>query len=388
MNSRMANRTLALASSHAELLRRAEKQTRARGPSGLRAAKVAFSKLSKPDQLTLLEELVELRSAELCRAYRNVIDVSIGYKKQKDKRTGNYRIGRTPCITFWVKRKWSTNTEADPNELLPTHLFIYTRIARKRQLCAVKTDVVDAREYAKVSPQSKQIVVRPSRNPRSHAVTGVVTCAVKKTGSSSQLYALSCRHVFGITNSKGPSFFFAEVRIRKNNGLVGTTIGLRGDLKHNLKFSFDAQACQIDDFPDRLWEALDNIVLSGFARNNPQVPNWYWIHVADRDPVKARRVAPVPRSNFPLRYKNIGVVVHEQVIEGLAATKRGDSGAPCTSRADGGVLLGMHFAGPEQPSTGSLVEGPVFMIPAWHLLDRSRYQRGSSKKLWKLVGGP
>ena len=64
----MANRQLTSANSHAELLNRTEEQTKARGPSGILAARDAFNKLSKPDQLTLLEELVELRSADLCRA--------------------------------------------------------------------------------------------------------------------------------------------------------------------------------------------------------------------------------------------------------------------------------------------------------------------------------
>ena len=265
---------------------------------------------------------------------------------------------------------------------------MYTRIGGKRQLCAVKTDVIDATEYARISPQSKQISVKPSRNPRSRGATGVVACAVKKTDSSSRLYALSCRHVFSMTNSKGSDFFIADVRIRQNNGLVGATVGLRGDLNRNAKFSFDAQACEVNKPPHSLWEALRNVRLSGFARNNLEIPDSYWIHVADRDPVRARRAAPVPRVNFPLRYKNIGVVVHEQVIEGRAVTKRGDSGAPCTSRANGGVLLGMHFAGPKQPAKGSLVEGPVFMIPAWQLLDRSRYQSGNSRRLWKLVSRP
>ena len=373
--------------SHKEWLKLTEKHAQARGPSGVRAANATFGKLSRPDQLDLLEELVEVRSTDLCRAYQNLVDVSIGYKRRYDNRTGKYRFGRIPCITFLVKKKWPTGSGVNPREELPTHLFVYTRVGRKRQLCAVETDVVDGADYAKVGPQAKQILVRPEKNPRSHCATGIIACAVKKTKRSTDLYALSCRHVFGITNSKGSGFFYATVRIRKNHAFIGTTVGLRGDLKHNLSFSFDAQACGVDD-PDALSQALQNVNLTGHARNNGQIPDSYWIHVADRAPVKARRVSPVPRVDFRLRYSNIGMVVHDQVIEALAATKSGDSGAPCTTRSTGGLLLGMHFAGPVQPKNRPSVEGPVFMIPAWHLLDRSRYQGGGAKKLWALIGQP
>ena len=382
----MAHRPGKLPPNHREWLGGMEEQTMARGPSGVRAARITFNQLPRAKQLELLEELIELRSADLCRAYRNLVDVSIGYKRKTDKRTGRPLIGRVPCITFLVRRKWTAAQKGDPRRQLPAHLFMYTMIDRKRMLCAVTTDVIDGRNYAKVGPQAKQIVVRPERRPQSPGATGVIACAVKRSKNGTDLFGLSCRHVFGISNSQGSSFFFGEVTVRDSGAIVGTTVGLRGVLRNKLHFSLDAQACVVEGSSAALWEALGNVKLSGYAQNNGQVPDTYWIHVANRAPVKARRVAPVPRVNFGLHYKNIGMVVHDQVIEGQAVTKPGDSGAPCTTRSNGGLLLGMHFAGPVSPANRPPRRGPVFMIPSWHLLDRSRYQGGGADKLWQLVG--
>ena len=357
----------------------------ARRPSGVRAAKATFNQLPRAKQLVLLEELVELRSADLCRAYRNLVDVSIGYKRKTDRRTGKSTIGRVPCISFLVRRKWTANVKGESRQQLPTHLFMYSMVGRKRKLCAVITDVIDGRDYGNVGPQAKQILVRHEGRPQSHGATGVIACAVKKSKNSTKLFALSCRHVLGISYSQGSSFFFGEVTIRESGEIVGTTVGLRGVLRHNVRFSLDSQACVVEGSSAALWEALGNIKLSGYARNNGQVPDTYWIHVANRAPVKARRVAPVPRVNFGLYYKNIGTVIHDQVIEGQAVTKPGDSGAPCTTRSSGGLLLGMHFAGPVSLAKRLPVKGSVFMIPSWHLMDRSRYQGGGERKLWQLV---
>ena len=372
---------------HKEWLKQMEAQAQARGPTGVRPAKAAFNKLSRPDQLDLLGELVEVRSADLCRVYLNVVEVSIGYKLRYNKLTGKYRIGRIPCVTFLVKKKWSAGAEVNRRQELPKHLFIYARSGRKHQLCAVETDVVDACEYSAVGPQAKQIVVRPEGKRQPYSAIGVITCTVKKTKKSADLYALGCRHVFGISNSNGSGFFYAEVRIKENGAFIGTTVGLRGNLEDNLEFSLDTQACGVRN-PNALWAALRNVKLTGYARNNDKVPDSYWIHVANGPPVKARRVSPVPKVHFRLHYKNIGMVVHEQVIEARSVTRPGDSGAPCTTRSTGGVLLGMHFAGPVQPENQPPVEGKVFMIPAWHLLDRSRYQGGGANKLWELIGQP
>ena len=63
--------------------------------------------------MALAEEIVETRGAEFCRAYDNVIDVSFGYKRRRDKKTGKQRIVRTPCVTFVVKRKWRGDRNSD-----------------------------------------------------------------------------------------------------------------------------------------------------------------------------------------------------------------------------------------------------------------------------------
>lgn len=358
-----------------EWLKLTEEHTKTRVPARIGPARTTFNKLVRETRLQLLEELVETRSAELCRAYRNVIDVFVGYKRSRFTGSATNRIARNLCITFLVKTKWSSEVDVDPNELLPKHLFFYVTVDDERHLCSVPTDVVDAREYAQIKPQAKRISVR--ERGKKGGVTGLIACAVRMPEYPQYVFALSCRHVFNMTENKGPRFVKADVLLAKTGRFIGTTEkAYYGELKNGHNYSLDAQACYVHDV-GTLRMSLGTIKITSHARNSLEVPNTYWIHVANGGPKEAR--GPNTRISFSIRYPNVGWVIHQLLIEGKAITVEGDSGAACTSHKKGGRFLGMHIAG------GG---GIVFMIPAWHLMDRSRYRHGDDGTVWELIDRP
>lgn len=145
---------------YGEWLELTEEQTKTRVPSRTGPARTVFNKLDRETQLQLLEELVETRSAELCRAYRNVIDVFVGYKRRRITGSDTERSTPKPCITFLVKEKWPAEADVDAQEIVQKHLFFYTTVDGERHLCNVATDVVDAKKYAQVEPHAEPIRVR------------------------------------------------------------------------------------------------------------------------------------------------------------------------------------------------------------------------------------
>lgn len=365
-------------------MKQTEAETKIRHPTQVAAARSAFNQLDRETQSTLVEELVETRSAELCRAYRNVIDVSIAFKR-RCKASGDVKLIRKPCVRFLVKKKWTSEEEQNPDEELPKFLFSYSTLNGERRLCAIPTDVVSADEYAHIVPQSNQIVVTPKRNAGDHNALGVITCVVKRSEEDEQAFAIGCRHVFSITKRRSPRFFVGTVQIQQDRRHVGETRNIRGEMVANKKYSFDAQASVIEDLT-ALRQCLDGLKLDGYAGNHTDIPNSYWIQVPGRAPVKAENQSPRPIIGFGINYSGVGLVFHQQLIEGRALTRGGDSGSPCTSRKNGGLLLGMHIAGPS-PKSGT-GPGPVFMIPAWQLMRRSNYKGASSTDDWVLVGNP
>ena len=164
---------------------------------------------------------------------------------------------------------------------------------------------------------------------------------------------------------------------------MGTTEHIYGELKGGHRYSLDAQACWVTNVR-ALRTNLRAIKIDRYARNRLEIPSEYWIHVVDRGPIKATKEVPIPRVDVGIDYPNVGYVIHQQLIEGEAEAEPGDSGAACTSEKNGGVLLGMHIAGPREKGH----KGVVYMIPAWHLLDRPRYLGDGHDGMWDLVGRP
>lgn len=360
---------------HDEWSRESEKITRSRSPKITAAAKGVYLKDLTPDeQMDLTEEIVETRGAELCRAYENVVDISAGYKTKRNARTGKTRIVQTPCVVFVVKRKWRAARRTD--EALPTHLFAYWKVGRERKLCAVPTDVEPASKFAKVKPQAKRARVSATYKSEGNAL-GAVTCAIR-AGENNLIYALSCRHVFSITESlHDRRITGARVHLNSKDGEVfGRTTGIRGRLSRQPAPSFDAQLASVEhSFLEQLSQAVGDLTYDSVAETYNEVPDDFWIHVPGRETKVAAR--KLHRLNDRLiDYTGVGLVRHRNLIEVqvFPSTRGGDSGSPASSLKSGGMLIGMHIAG---------LNDRAYLIPAWDLFTPKNY--GRSNEQWRLV---
>lgn len=360
---------------------RTERATRRRVPSAVAAAKSTFArKLSRPEQLALLEELVETRSAELCRAYESVIDVAYGFGRRRSPKTGRSRIKPVPCVTFIVKRK---RKQVRADERLPEHLFAYWDVAGERKLCAVPIDVEDASRYQSVAPQGEKIAVKWSRRP-SKVATGMITCAVRRDGQPNTLYALSCRHVFSISKKLHPERVNnAEVFLRRSDSgiKIGETRRILGELRDGPDLlSFDAELAEVVN-PVELKSALRRVTFSRdhpFITGLPDLPTRYVIVTGRGLDIEAGTPRVATRREIDYERPKIRKVAHRQLIESVLEkpTKGGDSGSPVVTKLNGGSLVGMHIAG-----RGDL----GYMIPAWQLLNPKNYRNVASSEIWQIV---
>ena len=366
-------------------LKRIERRTLSRAPGRINEARAAYRKLSEQTKIILVEEIVAVRSAELCLAYANLVDLSAGYKLKRSKKTGKRSIGRIPCVRLMVKRKWSTKSAGSRRQQLPRFIFAYANVNKGRVLCAVPTDVISATDFLRVVPQRDRIAVTPTNSSqRNHHAYGTIACVVRRRESREQLYAMSCRHVLSLTEDRPQGhFFMADVRVRNRNSsmIIGNASSLRGRLRANSQFSLDSQLAFVHNL-NALRRCVDGVRLTSFVKNAARIPEKYWIQ-SHRGAFPATKQEFRPKLAFEIFYKGLGLIIHKQLMVGYAATVGGDSGSACTSRQNGGVLLGMHIAG---PSTGGA--GFVYMIPAWQIMSRTNYIGDTVIGNWELVRYP
>lgn len=373
-----ARRSLAKAGLHGWMAL-IEAGTRRWVPGNLKEASRAFDRLLTPaQQLAVVREVVETRAVELALAYRNVIDVSFGYRRRRTGRPGRYRIVRTPCVRFIVRDKWTSRGEERPGWKIPERLFAYCWVDGERRLCAVPTDVEDARAYAGIRAQGTTIRVRWQDT----TARGALACALRRTGDT-KTFALSCRHVLSLSDARHPEpTWGAAVEVTADGAALelGRTRAVAGLLREAPLRSFDAQLAEVAS-PDALRRALDGIALSGYATGLDELPDRFYI----RTP---RAVIPADKLGFvydrPLyRIGQVGYVAHQMLVESVprTATEGGDSGSPVVSRDDGGVLLGMHIAGVDNGDGNRF----AYMIPAWQLFDPRNYDGAANSEEWSLL---
>ncbi len=357
-------------------MRRTESRTRRRRPLDNATARNVFLKeLSRADQLRLVQELVETRGAELCRAYRNVIDVAIGYKWKRQKRTGRRRLVRIPSVIFVVKHKWVRASEENEEEMLPTHLFAYWRVRGKRKRCAVPTDVDDASIHAGFKPQAlgDQILAKSDGEES----LGSVTCAMHRSAFGDRPFAISCRHVFSLSKIFHPDDVLgASVDLASSGLNLGNTINVKGRLGDGPRLSHDAQIAIVKDL-EALRQTLGSVKILDWARSEEDVPAEYDVCVVGKRIRAKLRGFFQPSIDYSMpRARD---VIHESLIfsELESRTRMGQSGSPLISSDDRGLLIGMHIAGKFE---NNLAFGHA--IPAWHLLDPTRYGIRAGAERW------
>jgi hypothetical protein len=360
-----------------------EKSTLARVPAEFRKAKRNFlNSLSREEQLQLCKEIAETRAVELCRAYHNVVDVCFGYKRRRDPSSGKNRVLRTPSITFVVRSKWKTKRKS--RDVLPGYLFSYWTVRKKRRLCAVPTDVEPASEFAAVRPHARdRVAVFDAQT--GNGTFGAVTCAVRRKGDQ-QLFALSCRHVFSISDTlSSRAVTDAAVHLENLAGaIVARTTGIRGPLAPKPDVSFDAQLATVT--PAAMGQfrlTMAGLNFSGtnsFAHGISDIPDRFWIVTPRTSRGTQIRVrAEKLRFVFDrgINYPGVGLVTHQMLLEAQlidGATVEGDSGSPVVTHIGGETLLGMFIGG-----TDTL----FYIIPAWQLFAPANY--GRPNESWALA---
>jgi hypothetical protein len=111
-------------------------------PAVEEAARVFDEMLTPAEQLAIAEEVVLTRAVELARAYPNTVAISFGPRR----RHGNISPGAPPCVRFLVGAKWPASTRrVPPKGTIPRRLMAMATVGDRRVLCAMPTDVEDAR---------------------------------------------------------------------------------------------------------------------------------------------------------------------------------------------------------------------------------------------------
>ena len=351
-----------------EWIRKTEITTLQRSTSDDAAArKIYLQELGRADQLALVREIVDTRSAELCRAYPNVIDVAVGYKWKRLKKTGARRLIRTPCVIFIVKHKWGKLSKHNREEELPAHLFAYWRIRDERKLCAIPTDVDDASVHSGFEPQALGDRILVTGNGKK--TFGSVTCALHRSVFGARPFAISCRHVLSLSKVLHPqSVLGASVVLSSSGRPVGESIDIKGRLIEAPELSHDAQVVIVTDLA-ALRDALGDVNLADWARSESDVPDEYEVVVPGRR-IRARFRGFV-QTSIDYKRPDARSVIHESLILSQLTTgsQPGHSGSPLVSRDGSGLLIGMHIAGKVDDKHGPL----GLAVPAWHLMDPDRY---------------
>lgn len=345
----------------ADWTRNVEAATLARVPGDATAARAAFASLDPEAQMQVARELVDTRRAEITRAYADIIGVSAGYRVRQAGE-GTRTVSPEVCVSIVVKKKWGPNPRTRADRRVPAQFFAYATVAGTRTLCAVPTDVEDGQQLARLRPQAQIEVTADGTTARS---AGVIACAITRPNDRN-VYAIGCRHVFGMALILDPAGDHAA-KIVLAGDEVGEATPIAGRLVNAPAESFDSQLAFVTN-PDRLVAALDGVTPAGragsWAELRPGVD--YWIHTP-HGPVRAHFAAI---HEAPVFYSSqLPRVQHFQLARFLLPdepTVKGDSGAPIMTERTGGILLGMHIIG----GNGTDMS---LAIPAWQLLDSISY---------------
>jgi hypothetical protein len=368
-------------------------------PQGKVAAYQRFKReLTRKEKLAIIEEIVETRGATLTRAYKSVVEVSLGHRRRVSRKDGKTRESTELCVVFTVKRKWRKDTDGPSDEKLPAHLFAYWTVGTERKLCAVPTDVVDAREDHGIQPQAKRLRVKVDPKGLGSWEMGTITCAIHRLNSiesPEKLYALSCRHVYSLAGSIPGGVSNTGVFLHDSDAVsrrqVAKTRATAGPFRParmlpNGSFgdiSFDAQLAEVTDIQN-LAATLHNIRFSGIADSVFDLPERnYRIRTGRGVDIDATLL--LSKKFYQLPFKNLTIVLPRVYL--LRPRKRtigGDSGSPIVD-ADNDRLVGMLVGGNGDDHRKTPDQLKAVMIPAWHLFQPKRYQNARNSENWTLA---
>lgn len=344
-------------------------------------ARRQWKRLGPTGQFELACEIVETRASELKRAYPGVLSVAAGHSRYRRSNAKRPSVWHEPAVTFLVARKWSSTSKARRPDAVPQYLLAYAVVDGKRQLCAVPTDVEDAREYQlKAQARSRVIVTPPEDSEGLEPIDGAITCLVTLTPRSRVRYAMSCRHVFGLALS-APAVYPADAAVSREDAagepvppVIARSHAIFGLLQPGTDDNFDVALARLslDDDDPALLEVIEQLApFDGqrYVDGHREIRDLreYTI-LTPRGAKPATYVRGWASSEqVPVRYGGLGslrqgVLVIESMVSG-GGTAAGDSGSPVVT-TDRTQLVGMHFAG---------LDRTAYMIPAYELVKRRNF---------------
>jgi hypothetical protein len=342
-------------------------------------AKRAWAQLDDTAKFELVCELVDTRSDELTRAYTGVLAVAAGHARYRRRNARRKSVDREPAVTFLVERKWPAKRKVPRAGDVPARLWAYAYVGGRRELCAVPTDVEDARHYRlRAQARAHVLVTPPAAMVGINRGRGAVTCVIRTSADSPDAYMMSCRHVFGLTASTAAHPLQAEVA-RDDGGTPSPPVLARvgdiyGPLSSTSRHNFDVALARLEvgERSDALSAVLDRLSpVDGlpYVDGHTAISQLdEYVILAPTGDKRAKYVRGWPATGQPpVDYDRLGLlrqgvlVIESSVLD--ASPRAGDSGAPVVTR-DRTRLVGMHFAGVNETS---------YMIPAYELVKRSNY---------------
>jgi hypothetical protein len=157
--------------------------------------------------------------------------VSAGYRAKGDPKE-NRRVEPEVCVILVVKKK----SRSKPAHLrAPEHFFAYWDVGGQRTLCAVRTDIEDGSALRRIRPQAQIEASAPAETHRR-----LIACAITRDQDDENVYAVGCRHVFGMGKVLNPAKHYnAEIRLPDTNTLIGNSMEIAGRLGNGPELSFD-----------------------------------------------------------------------------------------------------------------------------------------------------
>ncbi len=356
------------------------------------AAQKTWRGLSFERKMEVVEEVVTTRSIELHLAYTGILSINAGKKSQKGT-VGKKLRDEIPAVIFAVRKKLSQQEgKARPRtNLVPEELYAVVDVRGKRRICAVPTDLVDAKactgfktQTGSNKPRQEQIFMKhPDHSKR---LKGVITCCVNlpRERNRDPTHMLSCRHVFGMIDYVGSAKPPDTATVcNKSSGVIGKPTTTCGKLKTpGIENRCDVAIGRVDS-SIRVRRAIKGLSVERFANGWDEFPKKTRFLI--RTPEGVLEASYVDRGSFGVEYNFKGtksVVIMPNLIKAEVygkETRGGWSGAPFISRKRNGVLLGMHIAG----------EGNIaLMIPGWILRDYSYYNFGGNQRSGLLTTYP
>ncbi|HWE98079.1 MAG TPA: hypothetical protein VG269_29305 [Tepidisphaeraceae bacterium] len=359
-----------------EACRRYQRETQAR---------CVWESLDFGEKFRVVAEIVETRSEELRAKCEGVTALAAGVVTRRGKRAlvrgEDGSPEPEPAVNFLVSEKWTQKRPKHAGRV-PEFVYAFATVAvGGRRLCAVPTDV---EEVGKLAAKGEIEPVGTSDPFRQKLTAGALTCVVRfDDPDDDQRFALSCRHVFGMTEAFAD--FPAGAGVYPILGQVP-----------NATFDGDAFATVTDfygllDFSDPSGANNFDACLAALNPGLTELPEVLLLTAADA--VGAPEEFPTtevfqivtPRGTYQATFSHLSrpgeLEIYYKLPDGTKAplaqcvdliscdlidgpTIGGDSGSPVVN-SDRTLLLGMLIAGDEI--------NKAVIIPAYELMKGSNY---------------